>query len=196
MRWSWMARLTRVCAPSFDSCLADCWQCDPSRTCRATRSTDIGMAPPSPHPVSPSHVHPSIHAGKSVPIVKGGTATKMEEGEIYAIETFGSTGRGRIMEVRQKTTSPHPRSALTGYGMQPLHENIRCAPGTPSVRSPVTSARSHSRRTQGAKTLFSTIEKHFGTLAFCRRWLDRTGEVVRWCFSPRTDPGSLATSCP
>jgi methionyl aminopeptidase len=35
-----------------------------------------------------------IHAGKSVPIVAGGPATKMEEGEIYAIETFGTTGRG------------------------------------------------------------------------------------------------------
>jgi methionyl aminopeptidase len=30
-----------------------------------------------------------IHAGKSVPIVKGGEATRMEEGEFYAIETFG-----------------------------------------------------------------------------------------------------------
>ena len=36
-----------------------------------------------------------IHAGKSVPIVKGGEATRMEEGEFYAIETFGSTG-GRL----------------------------------------------------------------------------------------------------
>lgn len=33
-----------------------------------------------------------IHHGKSVPIVKGGEATKMEEGEFFAIETFGSTG--------------------------------------------------------------------------------------------------------
>lgn len=33
-----------------------------------------------------------IHAGKSVPIVKGGEQTKMEEGEFYAIETFASTG--------------------------------------------------------------------------------------------------------
>jgi methionyl aminopeptidase len=33
-----------------------------------------------------------IHAAKSVPIVKGGEQTKMEEGEFYAIETFGSTG--------------------------------------------------------------------------------------------------------
>jgi methionyl aminopeptidase len=33
-----------------------------------------------------------IHAGKSVPIVKGGSVERMEEGEFYAIETFGSTG--------------------------------------------------------------------------------------------------------
>ena len=39
-----------------------------------------------------------IHAGKSVPIVGGGEATKMEENEIYAIETFGSTGRGYVVE--------------------------------------------------------------------------------------------------
>ncbi len=34
-----------------------------------------------------------IHAGKSVPIVKKADNTKMEEGELYAIETFGSTGK-------------------------------------------------------------------------------------------------------
>lgn len=34
-----------------------------------------------------------IHAGKTVPIVKGGETTLMEENEFYAIETFGSTGR-------------------------------------------------------------------------------------------------------
>lgn len=39
-----------------------------------------------------------IHAGKSVPIVKGGEATRMEEGELYAIETFGSTGKGYVRE--------------------------------------------------------------------------------------------------
>lgn len=34
-----------------------------------------------------------IHAGKSVPIVKGGEqGVRMEEGEFFAIETFGSTG--------------------------------------------------------------------------------------------------------
>ena len=39
-----------------------------------------------------------IHAGKSVPIVKGGEGTKMEEGEFFAIETFGSTGKGIVHE--------------------------------------------------------------------------------------------------
>ena len=35
----------------------------------------------------------NIHGGKSVPIVKGGEqGVRMEEGEFFAIETFGSTG--------------------------------------------------------------------------------------------------------
>ena len=37
-----------------------------------------------------------IHAGKQVPIVKNGDERKMEEGEQYAIETFGSTGDGVV----------------------------------------------------------------------------------------------------
>ena len=36
-----------------------------------------------------------IHAGKSVPIVKSDNQDRMEEGEQYAIETFGSTEIGR-----------------------------------------------------------------------------------------------------
>ena len=39
-----------------------------------------------------------IHGGKSVPIIKGGDQTKMEEGEVFAIETFGSTGKGYVRE--------------------------------------------------------------------------------------------------
>ena len=38
-----------------------------------------------------------------MPIVKGGDQTKMEEGEFFAIETFGSTGKGIVHEV---LTSP------------------------------------------------------------------------------------------
>ena len=43
----------------------------------------------SGHLIAPYH----IHAGKSVPIVKGSGTGRMEEGEMYAIETFGSTGK-------------------------------------------------------------------------------------------------------
>ena len=39
-----------------------------------------------------------IHAGKTVPCVKTNTNEKMEEGEQYAIETFGSTGKGYVRE--------------------------------------------------------------------------------------------------
>jgi methionyl aminopeptidase len=42
--------------------------------------------------------HYSIHGGKTVPIVKGGDQTKMEEGETFAIETFGSTGKGYVRD--------------------------------------------------------------------------------------------------
>jgi methionyl aminopeptidase len=39
-----------------------------------------------------------IHGGKSVPIVKSNDQTKMEEGEVFAIETFGSTGNGYVRD--------------------------------------------------------------------------------------------------
>ncbi|MEM6497438.1 MAG: type II methionyl aminopeptidase, partial [Pseudomonadota bacterium] len=81
-----------------------------------------------------------IHADKSVPIVKGGDATKMEEGEIYAIETFGSTGRAHVVE-----------------GLECSHY-MKCfhAPHVP-LRMP------------RAKKLLAHINRTFGTLAFCRR---------------------------
>jgi methionyl aminopeptidase len=52
-----------------------------------------------------------IHGGKSVPIVKGGEQTKMEEGETFAIETFGSTGKGYVRDdvsATPSTPSLHP----------------------------------------------------------------------------------------
>lgn len=89
-----------------------------------------------------------IHAGKSVPIVKGGSAEKMVEGEVYAIETFGSTGKGRVNEDMECSHFMKNRDA--GYVQL---------------------------RTAGAKKLLTHINKHFDTLAFCRRWLDRQGET-------------------
>ncbi|KAJ3671774.1 hypothetical protein LUZ60_007853 [Juncus effusus] len=89
-----------------------------------------------------------IHAGKSVPIVKGGEQTKMEEGEFYAIETFGSTGKGFV------------------------REDLEC-----SIYMKDFEAGHIPLRLQKAKTLLNTINKNFSTLAFCRRYLDRIGET-------------------
>jgi methionine aminopeptidase len=42
--------------------------------------------------------HYRIHGGKSIPFIKNSDQTKMEEGEVFAIETFGTTGRGRLYD--------------------------------------------------------------------------------------------------
>ena len=85
-----------------------------------------------------------IHAGKSVPIVKTSDSTKMEEGEFFAIETFGSTGRGEVTE--DGDCSHFMREFDAGH--VPL-------------------------RLPRSKQLLTHIDKTFGTLAFCRRWLER-----------------------
>ena len=47
-----------------------------------------------------------IHGGKSLLLVRNNDPTKMEEGEYFAIETFGSTGRGRAFAyVRRRILS-------------------------------------------------------------------------------------------
>ncbi|KAK5104137.1 Methionine aminopeptidase 2 [Lithohypha guttulata] len=92
-------------------------------------------------------VQGSIHGGKSVPIVKSNDMTKMEEGEIFAIETFGSTGRGYVQD-----------------DMEVSHYALR--PDAPNVPLRVSSARS----------LLNVIKKNFGTLPWCRRYLDRLGQ--------------------
>jgi methionyl aminopeptidase len=91
------------------------------------------------HSIAPYH----IHGGKSVPIVKNQDQTKMEEGEFYAIETFGSTGRGLVIE--DMDCSHYMKVFENQYENKPL-------------------------RTAGAKSLLAHIDKNFGTLAFCRRW--------------------------
>jgi methionyl aminopeptidase len=94
------------------------------------------------HSISPYR----IHAGKTVPIVKGGEATVMEENEFYAIETFGSTGRGVV------------------------HDDMDCSHYMKNFESSYVPL-----RLQSSKTLLNIINKNFGTLAFCKRWLDRAG---------------------
>mmetsp|Transcript_6664 Transcript_6664/g.10089 ORF Transcript_6664/g.10089 Transcript_6664/m.10089 type:complete len:501 (-) Transcript_6664:191-1693(-) len=88
-----------------------------------------------------------IHAGKSVPIVKNGDNTKMEEGEFFAIETFGSTGKGKVND-----------------DLDCSHYMKRFDAGFTTIR------------TAKAKQLLKTIDQNFGTLAFCKRFLDRLGE--------------------
>ncbi|PIL31448.1 hypothetical protein GSI_06149 [Ganoderma sinense ZZ0214-1] len=88
-----------------------------------------------------------IHGGKSVLLVKNDDDTKMEEGEYFAIETFGSTGRGKVME--QGEVSHYARRVD--------------APHVPL-------------RLTSAKSLLKSINKNFGTLPWCRRYLERAGE--------------------
>eukprot|EP00981_Chlorochromonas_danica_P009053 scaffold2457_cov183-Ochromonas_danica.AAC.2 len=85
-----------------------------------------------------------IHAGKSVPVTANGDTTRMEEGEFYAIETFGSTGRGYVIE------------------------DMECSHYMKDFNAPHVPLRLAS-----AKKLLNHINKTFGTLAFCRRWLER-----------------------
>ena len=79
-----------------------------------------------------------------MPIVNNGDTTRMEEGEFYAIETFGSTGRGYVLE----------EGECSHYMRDFSNRHV-------PLKSP------------GAKKLLAHINKTFGTLAFCRRWLER-----------------------
>ncbi|CAH7687813.1 peptidase M24, structural domain-containing protein, partial [Phakopsora pachyrhizi] len=96
------------------------------------------------HNILPYH----IHGGKSVPIVADSDETGiMEEGDHFAIETFGSTGRGYVMN----------------------DGNCSHYAKIPDSNKPIKLAR--------AKALLNTINKNFGTLPFCKRYLDRIGET-------------------
>ena len=87
-----------------------------------------------------------VHAGKSVPIVKREDNTKMEEGEMYAIETFASTGKGSVFD----------NGECSHYMMEEF-------------------ASGDKLRNDKAKALFNHINKTYSTLAWCRRWLDEGG---------------------
>ncbi|KAH8286666.1 hypothetical protein KR018_009050 [Drosophila ironensis] len=96
--------------------------------------------------------HFRIHSGKKVPNVgprqagDANSALLMEEGEFYAIETFGSTGRGVVQQV----------------GECSHYMRLFNPPFTPL-------------RLQSSRQLLTCINRNFGSLAFCRRWLERCG---------------------
>lgn len=89
----------------------------------------------------------SIHGTKSVPAVKTNDPTKMEEGDVFAIETFGSTGNGRC----------HDEGEVSHYALRG-------------------DAPKADLRLSSAKSLLGVIKKNFGTIPFCRRYLDRIGQ--------------------
>lgn len=66
----------------------------------------------------------------------------MEEGELFAIETFGTTGNGTV----------HNAPDCSHYMKNFDKEEV-------PIRNPK------------AKALLKEIETRFDTLAFCRRWL-------------------------
>ncbi|KAK4211429.1 peptidase M24, structural domain-containing protein [Rhypophila decipiens] len=91
--------------------------------------------------------HYSIHGSKSVPIVKSNNNDKMEEGDVFAIETFGSTGKGVVYEDGE----------VSHYAKRGDASKV-------------------DLRLSSAKALLRVIDKNFGTLPFCRRYLDRLGQ--------------------
>lgn len=92
-----------------------------------------------------------IHGSHSVPIVaEPDNVIKMIEGHYYAIETFGSTGLGYTVE----------RGACSHY------YKSRNSSSVPASSVTLFSARK----------LLQTIDQSFGTLPFCRRYLERAGE--------------------
>ncbi|PYI17864.1 methionine aminopeptidase 2-like protein [Aspergillus japonicus CBS 114.51] len=87
-----------------------------------------------------------IHGGKQVPFIKSNNRDKMEEGEVFAIETFGSTGKGYLED----------DVGLYGYGRN-------------------TDVSGANLRLASAKSLLTTIDSNFGSIVFCRRYLERLG---------------------
>ncbi|OSZ99883.1 Methionine aminopeptidase [Trichoderma parareesei] len=88
-----------------------------------------------------------IHGTKSIPAVKSDDMTKMEEGDIFAIETFGSTGNGWVYD----------QGDVSHYALRA---------DAPKV----------DLRLSSAKSLLNVIKKNFHTIPFCRRYLDRIGQ--------------------
>ncbi|KAL5119972.1 hypothetical protein ACEQ8H_002070 [Pleosporales sp. CAS-2024a] len=92
-----------------------------------------------------------IHGDKQVPFVASQTAQRMEEGDMFAIETFGSTGRAVLRD----------DMGVYGYGR---NETMSAA----------------GLHDASAKALLKTIQENFGTLVFARRQLERLPGVKHY----------------
>lgn len=102
--------------------------------------------------------------------MKNDDQTKMEEGEYFAIETFGSTGRGKVIE--QGECSHYARM------VDAPHVPLRYVflPDVEWTQKSRLFIDSRLYRLTSAKSLLKSINKNFGTLPFCRRYLERAGE--------------------
>lgn len=87
-----------------------------------------------------------IHGDKQVPFYKTKSNQRMEEGDIFAIETFGTTGKARMMD----------DIGIYGYGR---------------VQNASTTGLHHT----SAKSLLKTIDTNFGSIVFAKRYLERVG---------------------
>lgn len=112
--------------------------------------------------------------------VKNDDDTKMEEGEYFAIETFGSTGRGRVVEQVNLSVGLFLRLLtfvrVIARIMQRSRTGPECHYGEEYAEVSLVKIDTLCRLTT-AKSLLKTINNQFGTLAFCRRYLDRIGET-------------------
>jgi methionyl aminopeptidase len=98
-----------------------------------------------------------IHGDKQVPFVASSSTQRMEEGDIFAIETFGTTGKGMLRD----------DIGVYGYGRNE-HAN--------------TAGLHHA----SAKALLKTIDENFGTLVFARRYLERLPGVKNYQLGMKT----------
>lgn len=90
-----------------------------------------------------------IHDGKSIPNHKGATASvgRMKEGEVYACETFASSGKGWV---ENEMPASHFMVSSKAFGL-------------PSA---------FIKGSAQAKKLFNVLRQQFGTIAWCPRWID------------------------
>lgn len=91
-----------------------------------------------------------IHGGKTVPIIKTDDQTKMEENELFAIETFGSTGKGVVYDDGECSHYALIQNQINNNYIKTINH-------------------------KGAKDLYKYLNKRFGTIPFCRRWIDDDG---------------------
>jgi methionyl aminopeptidase len=87
-----------------------------------------------------------IHGEKQIPFVKTNTNQRMEEGDVFAIETFGTTGTGYMQD----------GTSIYGYGR---NEHVSGA----------------GLQRASARSLLKTIDDNFGTLVFSKTSLERLG---------------------